>query len=94
MSLENEFEPTWENQLNHARKQNSYELTTHALVSTRNQHRCKDCYCCAALTILETRLREVRIRKGNPELQTKAIEHVIEVIQRMRGRAVALKDSE
>lgn len=50
-----ESEPTWENQLRAARKLPDSELRQHALVSTQNRHRCEDCFCCAALTVLEER---------------------------------------
>jgi hypothetical protein len=49
------MEPTWTNQLIEARKLPSYELRRHASVSTDNRHRCEDCFCCAALTVLEER---------------------------------------
>lgn len=45
-------EPTWENQLIAARKLPSRELRRHASVSLSNKHRCEDCFCCAALTVL------------------------------------------
>lgn len=48
-------EPTWENQLWSARQEPTRELTRHASVSTQNRHRCQECYCCAALTVLEER---------------------------------------
>lgn len=35
-------EPTWENQLWHARQMESHELRRHASVSTDNRHRCED----------------------------------------------------
>jgi hypothetical protein len=50
--------PTWENQLREARKLDSKELNRHASVSTSNRHRCMDCFCCAALTVLEERKGE------------------------------------
>lgn len=51
-------EPTWENQLWHARKLETNELQRHASVSRDNRHRCQDCFCCAAWTVLEERKRE------------------------------------
>jgi uncharacterized protein (DUF1330 family) len=48
-------EPTWDNQIKHARTMHSDELQRHASVSTSNRHRCEDCFCCAALTVLEER---------------------------------------
>lgn len=49
------WEPTWPNQLREARKLDSKELKRHASVSTNNVHRCEDCFCCAAVTVLEER---------------------------------------
>ncbi len=49
------MEPTWTNQLIEARKLPDYDLRRHASVSTDNRHRCEDCFCCAALTVLEER---------------------------------------
>lgn len=63
MRTNDHSEPTWENQLWHARQQPSYELRRHAQVSTDNKHRCEGCFCCAALTVLEER---------HPELKTDA----------------------
>lgn len=59
-------EPTTHNQLWHARRMPTSELTGHALVSLSNRHRCDPskeelCFCCAALTVLEER---------NPQLVT------------------------
>lgn len=48
-------EPTWENQLIEARKLPTVDLLRHASVSTNNRHRCEDCFCCAALTVMEER---------------------------------------
>lgn len=47
--------PTWENQLREAAKLSDAELRQHALKSTQNRHRCRDCFCCAAATVLEQR---------------------------------------
>ena len=47
--------PTWENQLTHAIALPDSRLRPSALTSTRSYHRCKDCFCCAALTVLEER---------------------------------------
>lgn len=64
-------EPTWNNQLIEARKLPTSDLTRHALVSTRNRHRCEDCFCCAALTVLEER---------NPQLQTDTQHRILEAM--------------
>ncbi len=48
-------EPTWINQLWHAERMPDSELRQHALVSLSNRHRCTDCFCCAALQVLEAR---------------------------------------
>jgi len=49
--------PTWSNQLWHARRLSTVELRRHAAVSRDNGHRCRDCFCCAAWTVLEARAR-------------------------------------
>lgn len=59
-AMSNETEPTWANQLWHARQMESHELRRHATVSTHNRHRCEDCFCCAALTVLEERHSELK----------------------------------
>lgn len=46
-------EPTWENQLWHARQLPTEELKRHAAVSIDNRHRCTDCFCCACVAVLE-----------------------------------------
>jgi hypothetical protein len=38
-----------------ARKLETKELRRHAAVSTSNRHRCQECFCCAALTVIEER---------------------------------------
>lgn len=50
--------PTWANQLWHAEQLTTSELRRHASVSLNNQHRCSDCFCCAALTVLERRIAD------------------------------------
>ena len=57
-SRDDHREPTWKNQLWHARGMKSADLKPHAAVSTDNLHRCRDCFCCAALTVLEEREEE------------------------------------
>lgn len=52
------LQPTWENQLKEAEKLPDSDLERHASVSTKNRHRCQDCFCCAALTVLECRREE------------------------------------
>lgn len=54
-SVKEDTELTWENQLKAARNKPSSDLLRHALVSARNRHRCEDCYCCAAWTVIEER---------------------------------------
>lgn len=49
------MDPTWANQIEAARDLRSDELRHHAAVSRNNRHRCEDCFCCAALTVLEER---------------------------------------
>jgi hypothetical protein len=51
--------PTWENQLREARLLPDEDLRRHAAVSRNNAHWCRECFCCAALTVLEDR-RESR----------------------------------
>ncbi len=51
-----ETEPTWQNQLKFAEQLATEELKRHAAVSKDNLHRCEDCFCCAALTVLEQRM--------------------------------------
>lgn len=38
------------------------ELARHAHVSTRNRHRCRSCFCCAAVSVLEDR-RDRRVAR-------------------------------
>jgi hypothetical protein len=49
-------EPTWQNQLAHARQlladKGVNELQRHAMVSLHNRCFCKQCFCCAALFVL------------------------------------------
>jgi hypothetical protein len=47
--------PTWEHQLREARKLYGEELRKYANVSKDNNHRCKDCFCCACLEVEEER---------------------------------------
>lgn len=49
------MEATWENQLKCARDLPSSDLKRHAAVSTDNRHRCEECFCCAAVVVLEER---------------------------------------
>ena len=49
--------PTWSNQLWHARRLSTADLRRHAAVSRENRHRCRECFCCAAWTVLEGRQR-------------------------------------
>lgn len=49
------MKPTWKNQLIEANKMSTADLERHAAVSTGNNHRCEDCFCCAALTVIEER---------------------------------------
>ena len=51
----NRTTPTWENQLHAAHQLPTPELARHAAVSIDNHHRCEDCFCCAALTVIEIR---------------------------------------
>jgi hypothetical protein len=48
-------EPTWTNQLWHARQllreKGLKEIQRHARVSTENRHECTDCFCCACLAV-------------------------------------------
>ena len=46
---------TWGGLLEQARDLPDAELRQHALVSSYNRHRCQSCFCCACLTILESR---------------------------------------
>jgi hypothetical protein len=48
-----EDEARWQAQLEYARKLNNDELARQASVSTNNNHRCRECFTCAALTVLE-----------------------------------------
>lgn len=68
-------EPTWENQLWHARKMSDNDLAPHASVSVDNRHRCEDCFTCAALTVLEER---------NPQLKTTA-DKAARILDAMQG---------
>ena len=52
MTQESYCEPTWENQLREARKLSTADLRRHASVSTNNRHYCRECFCCACLTVL------------------------------------------
>lgn len=53
----------WQAQLSEASLLATPELERHALVSTRNRHRCRQCFCCAALTILERRKAALQATK-------------------------------
>ena len=56
----NDTAPTWATQLAAANKladENTKELRRHASVSAENRHRCEGCFTCAALTVLEERMR-------------------------------------
>jgi hypothetical protein len=57
--------PTWKNQLAAAKELPTSELRRHASVSYGNRHRCKDCFTCAAATVLEEREGG---REGNPPM--------------------------
>ncbi len=70
-------EPTWENQLKFAHNKPTKELFQHALVSTSNHHRCSDCYCCAALSVLEFR---------HPHLETDDFDKQTEMIEELSGQ--------
>lgn len=59
-AVDDENAPTWGNQLAHARRLSTDDLRRHASVSLNNHHRCEDCFCCAALTVLEQREGGVR----------------------------------
>lgn len=54
-------EPTWANQLAAARQLPTVDLERHASVSRNNHHRCTDCFCCAAWTVLEERRAVVNL---------------------------------
>jgi len=52
----NQYEPTWFNQLFHARQllqeKGWQEVRRHANVSRDNRHRCRECFCCACAEVL------------------------------------------
>lgn len=73
--MNNEQVPTWNNQLIAARAMRSLDLRRHAAVSVDNRHRCQDCFCCAAVEVLEARTRawrnkEVEVSFGAPPVST------------------------
>lgn len=49
--------PSFDVQIQHAHEIDSEELDRHALVSIRNHCTCRECFCCAALHVLNFRER-------------------------------------
>lgn len=45
----------WREQLDMASKLTDAELERHALVSTRNRHVCRQCFCCACVAVSRKR---------------------------------------
>lgn len=49
--------PFFSDMLNEARTLTQSEVRRHALVSTSNRHRCRDCFTCACVVVLEERAK-------------------------------------
>jgi len=47
----------------HGKKKGINELKRHALVSTRNNHYCNSCFCCACVDYLKPEKNERQVKK-------------------------------